>query len=71
MKNPEVLSTEIITTPDGTKGLYAAIKFQTKTGSLIGAYTFVDKNGERLFMAGYNEDRLETLEQIMKSLRFR
>ncbi|KPK90053.1 MAG: hypothetical protein AMJ94_10430 [Deltaproteobacteria bacterium SM23_61] len=70
MKNPEILSTEIFTTPDGTKALYAAIKFETKTDSLVGAFTFVDKNGKRLFVAGYNDSGFEPLEQIMKSLMF-
>jgi peptidoglycan/LPS O-acetylase OafA/YrhL len=71
MKNPEILSTEIFTTPDGTKALYAAIKFKTRTLSLVGTYTFVNKNGKRLFIAGYNDDGFEPLEQIMKSLTFK
>ena len=71
MKNPEILSTEIFTTPDGTKALYAAIKFKTKTDSLVGAFAFVDKNGKRLFIAGYNDGGFEPLEQIMKSLTFK
>jgi len=71
MKNPEVLSTEVFTTPDGTKALYAAIKFETKTYSLVGAFAFADKNGKRFFIAGYNDDGFEPLEQIMKSLTFR
>ena len=70
MKNPEVLSTEVLTTPDGTKALYAAIKFKTKTQSLVGAFAFADKNKKRLFIAGYNDDGFEPLEQIMKSLTF-
>jgi hypothetical protein len=71
MKNPEILSTEVLTTPDGTKAFYATIKFKTKTHSLVGTYTFIDKNGKRLFLAGYNDDGLEPLEQIMKSLTFK
>jgi hypothetical protein len=71
MINPEVLSTEVFTTPDGTKALYATIKFKTRTLSLVGTYTFVDKNGKRLFIAGYNDDGFEPLEQIMKSLTFK
>jgi glucan biosynthesis protein C len=71
MKDPEILSTEIFTTPDGTKVLYAAVKFKTKTESLVGAFAFADKNGKRLFIAGYNEDGFEPLEQIMKSLTFK
>jgi hypothetical protein len=71
MKQPEVLSTRIYTTPDGTKALYAAIKFKTRNLSLAGAYAFVDKNGKRLFIAGYNEGEFEPLEQIVKSLTFR
>ena len=71
MKNPEILSTEIFTTPDGTKVLYAAIKFKTKTDSLVGAFAFANKNGKRLFIAGYNDDGFEPLEQIMKSLTFK
>ena len=70
MKNPEVISTEVLTTPDGTKTLYAAIKFKTKTQSLVGAFAFADKNKKRLFIAGYNDDGFEPLEQIMKSLTF-
>ena len=71
MKNPEVLSTEVFTTPDGTKAFYATIKFKTKTHSLVGTYTFIDKNGKRLFIAGYNDDGFVPLEQIMKSLTFK
>jgi len=71
MINPEVLSTEVFITPDGTKALYATIKFKTRTLSLVGTYTFVDKNGKRLFIAGYNDDGFEPLEQIMKSLTFK
>ena len=71
MKNPEVLSTEVLTTPDGTKALYAAIKFKTKTQSLVGAFAFVDKNKKRLFIAGYNDNGFKPLEQIMKSLTFK
>jgi hypothetical protein len=71
MINPEVLSTEVFTTPDDTKALYATIKFKTRTLSLVGIYTFVDKNGKRLFIAGYNDDGFEPLEQIMKSLTFK
>jgi glucan biosynthesis protein C len=71
MINPEVLSTEVFTTPDGTKALYATIKFKTRTLSLVGTYTFVDKNGKRLFIAGYNDGGFEPLEQIMKSLTFK
>ena len=71
MKNPEILSTEIFTTPDGTKALYAAIQFETKTQSLVGAFTFANKNGKRFFIAGYNDDGFEPLERIMKSLTFR
>jgi hypothetical protein len=71
MKHSEVLSTEVFTTPDGTKALYATIKFKTRTLSLVGTYAFVDKNGKRLFIAGYNDDGFEPLEQIMKSLTFK
>jgi len=71
MKNPEVLSTEVLTTPDGTKALYAAIKFKTKTQSLVGAFAFVDKNKERLFIAGYNDNGFKPLEQIIRSLTFK
>ena len=71
MKNPEILSTEIFTTPDGTKALYAAIKFKTKTDSLVGGFAFTNKNGKRLFIAGYNDDGFEPLEQIRKSLTFK
>jgi len=71
MINPEILSTEVFITPDGTKALYATIKFKTRTLSLVGTYTFVDKNGKRLFIAGYNDDGFEPLEQIMKSLTFK
>ncbi len=71
MKHPEVLSTEVFTTPDGTKALYATIKFETPTLSLVGTYTFVNKNGKRLFIAGYNDGGFEPLEQIMKSLTFK
>jgi hypothetical protein len=71
MKNPEVLSTEVLTTPDGTKALYAAIKFKTKTQSLVGVFAFVDKNKERLFIAGYNDNGFKPLEQIIKSLTFK
>jgi hypothetical protein len=51
--------------------LYAAIKFKTKTDSLVGAFTFADRNGKRLFIAGYNDDGLDPLEPIMKSLTFK
>jgi len=51
--------------------LYATIKFKTRTLSLVGTYTFLDKNGKRLFIAGYNDDGFEPLEQIMKSLTFK
>ena len=71
MINPEVLSTEVFTTLDGTKALYATIKFKTRSLSLVGTYTFVNKNGKRLFIAGYNDDGFEPLEQIMKSLTFK
>jgi|GEM_PF-68176 len=71
MKNPEILSTVVFTTPDGTKALYAAIKFKTRTDSLVGAFTFADRNGKRLFIAGYNDDGLDPLEPIMKSLTFK
>ena len=71
MINPEVLSTEVFYTPDGTKALYATIKFKTRTLSLVGIYTFLDKNGKRLFIAGYNDGGFEPLEQIMKSLTFK
>lgn len=71
MKNPEILSTEIFTTPDGTKALYATIKFKTKTHSLVGAFAFANKNGKRLFLAGYSDEELEPLEQTMKSLTFK
>jgi hypothetical protein len=71
MKQPEVISTEVFTTPDGTKTLYATIKFKTRTLSLVGAFAFFNKNGKRLFIAGYNDDGFEPLEQIMKSLTFK
>jgi glucan biosynthesis protein C len=71
MIQPEVLSSEIFTTPDGTKALYATVKFKTRTLSLVGAYTFVNKNGKRLFIAGYNAGGFYPLEQIMKSLTFK
>ena len=71
MKQPEVISTEVLTTPDGTKTLYATIKFKTRTLSLVGAFAFVNKNGKRLFIAAYYDDGLEPLEQIMKSLTFK
>jgi len=71
MKDPEILSTEVFTTPDGTKVLYAALKFKTKSDSLVGAFAFVDKNGKRLFLAGYNDGGFEPLEQILKSLTFK
>jgi hypothetical protein len=71
MKNPEVLSAEVLTTPDGTKALYATIQFETRTQSLVGAFAFADKNGKRLFIAGYNDDGFEPLEQIMNSLTFK
>jgi len=71
MKHPEVLSTEVFFTPDGTKVLYATIKFKTQTFSLVGTFAFVNKNGKRLFIAGYNDNGFEPLEQIMKSLTFK
>jgi hypothetical protein len=71
MINPEILSIEVFTTPDGTKVLYATIRFKTRTLSLVGTYIFVDKNGKRLFIAGYNDGGFEPLEQIMKSLTFK
>jgi hypothetical protein len=71
MKNPEVLSTDIIPAPDGTTALCATIQFETKTHALAGAYAFVDKHGKRLFIAGYHDDGFETLEQIMDSLNFK
>ena len=71
MINPEVLSTEIFFTPDGTKALYATIQFKTRTLSLVGAYIFINKNGKRIFIAGYNDGGFEPLEQIMKSLTFK
>ena len=71
MKHPEILATEILTTRDGTKVLYATIKYKTRALSMTGAYAFFDKNGKRLFIAGYNEDGLEPLERIMKSLTFK
>jgi hypothetical protein len=70
MKNSEVLSTDVVTTPDGTKVLYATIQFNTKTHALVGTYAFIDKNGKRLFIAGYHDDGFEALEQIMNSLTF-
>jgi uncharacterized protein VirK/YbjX len=51
--------------------LYAAIQFETKTQALVGTYAFVDKNGKRLFIAGYNDDGFEPLEQTIKSLTFK
>ena len=71
MKHPEILSTEIFSTRDGIQVLYAIIKFKTRALSMTGAYAFFDKNGKRLFIAGYNEDGLEPLERIMKSLTFK
>ena len=71
MKNPEVVSTKVFTTPDGTNTLYAALKFKTKTDSMVGAFAFVDKNEKRLFLAGYSDEELEPLEQTMKSLSFK
>jgi len=71
MLESEVRSTEVFSTPDGTKALYATLKFKTRTLSMVGAYTFVNKNGKRLFIAGYNEGGFEPLEQIMKSLTFK
>ncbi len=73
MKHPEVLSTEVFTTPDGTKALYATIKFedQSLSRSLVGTFAFVDRNGKRLFISGYSDDGFETLEQIMRSLTFK
>ena len=71
MKDPEILSTEVFTTPDGTKVLYAAIRFKTKSDSLVGAFAFANKNEKRLFIAGYNDGGFEPLEQIMKSLTFK
>ena len=55
----------------GTKALYATIKFRTQTLSLFGTFVFVNKNGKRLFIAGYNDNGFEPLEQIMKSLTFK
>jgi hypothetical protein len=71
MEHPQVLSSEVFTTPDGTKALYATIKFKTRNLSPVGAYTFVNKNGKRLFIAGYSDDGLEPLERIMKSVTFK
>ena len=71
IKNPEVLSTELLVTPDGTEALHAAVKFQTDTVPLVGTYVFFDKNGKRFFVAGYNDDGFEPLEQIVKSLTFK
>jgi hypothetical protein len=71
MKQPEVLSTEVFTTPDGTKTLYATIKFKTRTHSLLGTFAFFNRKGKRLFIAAYNDEGFEPLEQIMKSLTFR
>jgi hypothetical protein len=70
MKNPKVLSTEVVTTPEGINALYATIQFETKTDSLVGTYAFVDKDGKRLFIAGYHDDGFEPLEHIMNSLTF-
>ena len=71
MKRPEIISIDSFTTPDGTRGLYAAIQFKAGTTSMVGAYVFVDKNGKRLFFAGYTEGEPEPLEHIMKSLTFK
>ncbi len=71
IKDPEVLSTELLATPDGTNALYATVKFQTETLPLVGTYVFFDKNGKRLFVAGYSDDGFEPLEPIVKSLKFR
>jgi hypothetical protein len=71
MKDSEIFSTEVFTTPDGTKVLYAAIRFKTKSDSLVGAFAFANKNEKRLFIAGYNDGGFEPLEQIMKSLTFK
>ena len=71
MKEPEVLSAKLFTTPDGTKALYATIKFKTRALSMSGNYTFVNKNGKRLFIAGYTEDEFESFGEIVKSLTFK
>ena len=61
MKQPEVISTEVFTTPDGTKTLCATIKFKTRTLSLVGAFAFVN-HGEALL------DGLDELAIIMTGL---
>jgi hypothetical protein len=71
MIHPEVLSSEIIATPNGTGALCATIKFETRTGSLVGIYTFFNRKGKRFFLAGYNDGGVKPLEQIMKSLTFK
>ena len=42
-----------------------------RTLSLVGAFAFANRNGKRLFMAGYNDNGFEPLEKIMKSLTFK
>jgi uncharacterized protein VirK/YbjX len=71
MKSPEVLSTDVVSTPDGTRALYATIQFETKTQALVGTYAFVEKQGKRLFIAAYHDGGFEPLEQIIKSLTFK
>ncbi len=39
--------------------------------ALVGAFVFANKNGKRLFLAGYSDEELKPLEQIMKSLTFK
>jgi hypothetical protein len=71
MEQPEVLSTRVFTTPDGTKVLHANIQFRTRHFMTSGAYAFFNRNGKRFFIACYDYDSFETLEQIVKSLVFR
>jgi hypothetical protein len=71
MKSPEVLSTDVVSTPDGITALYATIQFETKTQVLVGAYAFAEKQGKRLFIAAYHDGGFEPPEQIMNSLTFK
>ncbi len=68
IKSPDVLSTDIVTTPDGTAVLYVSVQFETGSQTLAGMYAFVDKHGKRLFIAVYNDDGFEPLKRIMNSL---
>lgn len=68
IKSPDVLSTDVVTTPDGATVLYASVQFETGMQTLAGMYAFVDKHGKRLFIAVYNDDGFEPLKRIMNSL---